>query len=638
MMKKITDKARKTAKRINPLYLLTLLPLFSACYEYDESDREGAQETVPLTFYLQSAGSQQTRAYEGEVDGETAENTIQTIKVWFFKGGNFVTYSDVIDNGKVTIDVPNSAISNGTVDAYIIANSESAGVELGRTSALSQITGAIIATNNFGTASPVTAVPNTGLPMSRIIKDLSLVDDNNEVKTDLGVINITRAVSKICFAFGMYTGDFGEIVGISLDGGQIAASEYVMPVEPSTANAADYTEPYLGDFRTNIVANGYEATELLFGTKNGTTGTTALFASDDIHTTTTSDNPSNYTWENWSETYTGNAGEKAQQYYSVITPFVKQTVYLRESDKKLTGKIYYRYRIPTVVNGTTTYTTTDIKETTFQMDATSTVQDFARNHVWIVYSYFEGGKLYVNPTVAPWTNAAELEYTLKMSTNMRLFDSWLYRYDTDGKDFLAPISSSNPNKLQWTNWATSHMVVSDGRVTTATETETVAGRPTHSPQIQLVTTGVHDASVAESGTFELTIDNNDFEIICVNKTGTGAVASYETSTNGVLTIPYGDDVYTYFYIVPKAGVTPSNPVAKVSLYYNDPVLGKVRVTFNANSLPGYSDDSSEIWAYYVAPGDYRFIVDVIDGVEKPRYLKMYFQDYNNPLVPTPVQN
>lgn len=622
MMIKITDKARKTAKRLNPLYLLTLLPLFSACYEYDDEDRAEALRTVPLTFYLQSAGSQQTRAYEGEVDGETAENAIKTIKVWFYKESNFVAYSDEIDNGKVTINVPNSAFSNGTVDAYIIANAESAGISLGRTSQLTQITGAIIATDKFGTATPVTAVPTEGLPMSRIIKDLSLLDNNNEVKTDLGTYDITRAVSKICFAFGMYKRDFGEIIGISLDGGQIATSEYIMPVEPSTANTADYTNPYLGDLRSNIVAGSYEATELLFGTKNGTT---ALFASDAIYPTTTSDNPSNYTWTNWSAAYTGNANEKAQQYYSAVFPFVKQTVYLRESDKKLKGKIYYRYRIPTIVNGTTTYTTTDIKGATFEMDATSTVQDFARNHVWIVYSYFEGGKLYVNPTVAPWTNAPELSYTLKMSTNMRLFDSWLYRYDTDG------------DYTYFTNWATSYMAVSEGRAE-ATATETVAGRPTRSPQIQLMTTGVNDATVPGSGTFELTIDNNDFEIIRVNKTATGAVDSYETSVDGVLTIPAGDDVYTYFYIVPKAGVTPSDPKAKVSLYYNDPVLGKVKVTFNSNSLPGYSDDSSEIWAYYVAPGDYRYIVDVIDGVEKPRYLKMYFKDYNNPLVPTPVQN
>ncbi len=98
-------------------------------------------------------------------------------------------------------------------------------------------------------------------------------------------------------------------------------------------------------------------------------------------------------------------------------------------------------------------------------------------------------------------------------------------------------------------------------------------------------------------------------------------------------------MYTYFYIVPKATITSTNPpanrVAKVSLVYNDPVLGPVKVTFNYSTLPGYSDDSSEIWAYYFPADDYRIIRDANN---KPDKLRMYYQDYNNPLVPTPVQN
>lgn len=221
------------------------------------------------------------------------------------------------------------------------------------------------------------------------------------------------------------------------------------------------------------------------------------------------------------------------------------------------------------------------------------------------------GKLYIRVIVADWTDADPLSYFLKMNTNMRLFDSWLYRYDTVNQDYS-----------DWTNWEGSHMVVSSGRAA-ASNVEPVAGRPLRSPQIQLITTGVADASVAGSGTFELRVDNSDFEIIRANKNASGVVTSYEASTNGVLTIPAGDDVYTYFYIVPKVGVTPSNPEAKVLLIYNDAVTGPQKVTYNYNSLPGYSDDSSEIWAWYVPEAEY-----TVDGK-----LRMYFQDYNNPLVP-----
>jgi hypothetical protein len=237
---------------------------------------------------------------------------------------------------------------------------------------------------------------------------------------------------------------------------------------------------------------------------------------------------------------------------------------------------------------------------------------FVRNHsYWFNIVYYADGNLYVWVEVADWIDAPVLNYEMKMNTNMRLFDSWLYRYDTVDQDYT-----------NWSNWAGSHMVVSEGRVTTATVAEPVAGRPTRSPQIQLVTTGV------TGSTFSLTVDNPDFEIIQAVKDNDGKVTAYTPSTNGVLTIPAGDDVYTYFYVVPKAGVTPADPRAIVTLIYNDPVLGPQKVTFNYNSLPGYSDDSSEIWVYYVPAAEY-----TITGK-----LRMYFQDYNNPLVPTPVQS
>ena len=49
---------------------------------------------------------------------------------------------------------------------------------------------------------------------------------------------------------------------------------------------------------------------------------------------------------------------------------------------------------------------------------------------------------------------------------------------------------------------------------------------------------------------------------------------------------------------------------------------------DTNTTPAPSDDSSEIWAYYFPADQYN-----ITGK-----LKMYYQDYNNPLVPTPAQN
>jgi len=241
-----------------------------------------------------------------------------------------------------------------------------------------------------------------------------------------------------------------------------------------------------------------------------------------------------------------------------------------------------------------------------------------RNHYYEfnITKVTDDGGLFVNPTVAPWENATQLDYTIKMSTSMRLFDSWLYRYDTDGQYGWGGSDAD----AAYNHWNESHMVVSSGRGT-ATASEPVAGRPLRSPQIQLVTTGV--------ATFELYVDNSDFEIVQTVKGTDGQIASYTTSTNGTLTIPVGDDVYTYFYIVPKVDVTPNNPIAKVFLYYNDPVLGKLEVTYNNNSLPGYSDDSAEIWVYYVSETAY----DNGKIDDNNVFMRMYYKDVNEPLVP-----
>lgn len=241
-----------------------------------------------------------------------------------------------------------------------------------------------------------------------------------------------------------------------------------------------------------------------------------------------------------------------------------------------------------------------------------------RNHLYRfnITHVSDDGKLYVDPTVLPWEDADPLTYTINMSTSMRLFDSWLYRYDTDNTYGWGGTDAD----AAYNHWNESYMVVSNGR---DTETE----RPLRSPQIQLVTT------CSSPNTFELYVDNSDFEIIQAVKNTTGVVTDYTASTNGTLSIAAGPDVYTYFYIVPKEGVTftSENSKAHVFLYYNDSVLGKQEMTFNYGAFPGYSDDSSEIWVYYVSETAY----DAGKIDDDNAFMKMYYQDSINPLVPVP---
>lgn len=234
--------------------------------------------------------------------------------------------------------------------------------------------------------------------------------------------------------------------------------------------------------------------------------------------------------------------------------------------------------------------------------------DIVRNHYYKFNITEVVGGLYVVPTVAKWIDAPKLDYEIGMSTNIRLFDSWLYRYDLDTKD----------GKPDYSNWNESYMVVSTGSGS-KTDVEP-AGRPLRSPMIQLVTTG---------GPFELKIDNEDFKIVSVTKDDeAGTITGYPTPENPQsLEIPAAagnKEVYTYFYIVPTSSAS-AGATAHVFLYYNDPVLlGKQEVPFNNNALPGYSDDSSEFWVYYASATDY-------DADDNP-FLRMYYYDAKHPLV------
>lgn len=604
-------------------------------------------EKPTLTFWIKVPGSMlATKAENDDVASISPESKIYDVQVWAFAHGatgsdlplNYVDKDDISfehrtttpknwdDSYKIEMPLPLEFVleENPCVDFYILANWQSIFTEKPAPENLAGVRDLVFGTETladafFGTTNPTTVVPEKGLPISTVymgeggngvslqfLQDAylgvqgktSLSDD--VFKAKLGVIELERAVAKIRFAFARPTGmENVQITKIEIDKDLIPNSTYAFP----RAN---------GDF-------ALPGTPVFGGvTTLAGTGNNPLLSTDAIKEVALPEALRSTEKVIKAKAGTGKsyAGEKpfemsAQHYDDFLTDSTTtRLIYLRESDATITGKIYYKL--------------SDDQNDPFKVPFTMTLKDeddtytnLHRNHYWTVYAYFQGGNLYVYPTVAPWKNADPLTYTLKMNTNMRLFDSWLYRYDTDG------------DYTDYTKWATSHMAVSDGRVAEMSEVEPVAGRPLRSPQIQLVTTGVNDPNVANSGTFELRIDNNDFEILRVNKNATtGAVASYAASTNGVLTIDAGDDVYTYFYIVPKDGVTPSNPVAKVSLIYNDPVLGPQKVTFNSNALPGYADDSSEIWAYYFPNDQYN-----ITGK-----LKMYYQDYDHPLVPTSVQN
>lgn len=392
----------------------TGLLVATSCSDMEEDPQ--ASMTMPFTFYVQTSSQQATRGYQGPVGNTGDEGKINTLKVWLFDHETqlLLAYDDsYTDNGtdglnsnndvkKVTLAVPQYIARLGrNVDLYVIANAASAGTDVSSLNAGStpaMLEAALLGGDYFTPANPTKAVPSSGLPYTAIRKDwniLETVDGTNKVRENLEKVTMTRAVSKVKFAFSRAEDNTGvQVVGIVLDGNQIASNEYLFPKDNS--NTADYASPYCGDLQTNLRDEDCESAALTFGSTDGSS--TFLNASDIL----VSDDPASLSWAN-------NRTMSAQQYNNLIDTSIYNatTVYLRESKKKLTGTIYYR----TASGG-------DIFAKTFSMEAEN---DFVRNHSWIVYGYFIGHRLVLEAYVVPWYYwLATTDYTENVSMTKQL--------------------------------------------------------------------------------------------------------------------------------------------------------------------------------------------------------------------------
>lgn len=404
-------KANRKARAVLALSLATFLSFTIACRDYE--DERNASDTVSLSFYLQPA-NHHTRGYLGEIGEEEGEDVIHTVKVWLFDGSTCVDYTEDIDEDyKVTMTIPQAIVGKGSIDVYVIANAETVGLEGldGSTPLTSEnnqtltLTNAVINVNKFSAANPITTVPNgeneKGLPMSRIAKGCPVTLAEGGLKATLPEIEITRAVSKIRFAFARTKGHTGQVLGITIGREMIANSEYIFGVDPAE-NPDDYTTPYLGDRRAHIVNSaGYEDATMQLGLVAAPTGNQQpLHDSDAIQKVYDDEDPtldpSDYAWDNWSAmeaNISKTDQQKATDYYDLMDTYVTDNVYLRESDIPLEGTVYYRL----------SPTTSIVKTARFQMMTNSNgLQDFARNHIWIVYGYFTGDRLELKIRALEW--------------------------------------------------------------------------------------------------------------------------------------------------------------------------------------------------------------------------------------------
>lgn len=404
-MKRYNSTLIKMTRRLGmAIAALLMLSTMASCSDQDsQAPATGDEAYLNLSFSTASnTTSKASRAENIGKDDETqanpnAESDIHSIKVWVFKSGtgasaNPIAYKEdnptvggAAANGSYTLSLRFLRKINGeelkNIDLYILANSESTNMadKLGKD--FRSITRADLQHVTFDDPFGITAdgkaqttkVPDKGLPISRAITNIEIAkhaaDTEIEAKDKRISIPLVRAVSKLHFYFARKSGEDAmtgnvKVTRIEIDGSTFPTNSYVFPDEE------DYTK---ADANKSATSGKY-------GTPDYVTTTLTL---DGVENTGIKAVPDPLAYKRTSET--------AQDYMDRMNNEIggHDLCYLRETNKPITGKIYYKL----AKDGFESYKTFTIPS-----------EDKAiRNRELVVYGYFlQGGALCLDWQVMPW--------------------------------------------------------------------------------------------------------------------------------------------------------------------------------------------------------------------------------------------
>ena len=372
------------------LFIWLLLPVvfLASCSLIDEQlDAEGCPK-LSIAIEFPEDTDLLTRATVGEVPAETKENAINSLGIWVFYSTTEGSHAHEKVGSLLVNDIKDLPAAGGVrkyslsvgqtfmlerpdVDVFVLVNGASINSNLTENSTWVEVNDAMFGGDNyFSTIKPVTAVPDGGLPMSGVGMGLTVGGEEPFLKVP--TVSVGRAVSKLRFIFSqMYTENNTEeeyaIEKVVLDGNQIPESEYVFSPNGYRIGT-DYISSNLEIPWPNSLALKYSET------------------------------PEIYSY----------AGQDGPSYEKLIKDGISSnqlshlgTYYLRESDKRLTGTVYYSITKDNI---------TEHKEMSFTMDKAG---DFARNHTWTVYGYFISNRtLQLGVSVLPWDKN---NYTIKFN-------------------------------------------------------------------------------------------------------------------------------------------------------------------------------------------------------------------------------
>ncbi|MDV3122751.1 hypothetical protein RJT13_14080 [Segatella copri] len=399
------------------LAALLMVGAMASCSENENTETApGDKAYLSLSFSTGTGNS--TRAGESHTEDALANNEskadpnsesdIHSIKVWVFQSGtnedaNPIAYKEEAlkdINGSYNLQlrflrkIAGKEVEN--IDLYILANSESTNI-LDKLSGkdFSSITRKELQNIRFDSTFGIqdngnpqnTEVPETGLPISRAITNISVEKHvgttEAEAETKGIKIPLVRAVSKLHFYFARKTGTDAntsqvKVTRIEVEGNTIPTASYVFPDE-ATYNEKGYNQDVTSQKYDNAGTDYVPTTLKLAGVEN-----TDIKAVEDP------------------KSFIKKSNQSAQQY---LDAFKQASIgshnlcYLRETTKAIKGTIYYS------LDGGATE-----KHETFNIPSEGNA---IRNRELVVYGYFlngQMGKLTVTPTIQEWQDGGTYDY------------------------------------------------------------------------------------------------------------------------------------------------------------------------------------------------------------------------------------
>ena len=399
------------------LAALLMVGAMASCSENENTETApGDKAYLSLSFSTGTGNS--TRAGESHTEDALANNEskadpnsesdIHSIKVWVFQSGtnedaNPIAYKEEAlkdINGSYNLQlrflrkIAGKDVEN--IDLYILANSESTNIESKLSGKdFSSITRKELQNISFDSTFGIqengnpqnTEVPETGLPISRAITNISVEKHVGTTEAEAATkgikIPLVRAVSKLHFYFARKTGSDAntsqvKVTRIEVEGNTIPTASYVFPDE-AIYNEKGYNQDVTSQKYDNAGTDYVPTTLKLAGVEN-----MDIKAVEDP------------------KSFIKKSNQSAQQY---LDAFKQASIgshnlcYLRETTKAIKGTIYYS------LDGGATE-----KHETFNIPSEGNA---IRNRELVVYGYFlngQMGKLTVTPTIQEWQDGGTYDY------------------------------------------------------------------------------------------------------------------------------------------------------------------------------------------------------------------------------------